>query len=34
VIRDPRREEEIRYAILDHTYSAINPSPQTREGEG
>jgi small-conductance mechanosensitive channel len=34
VIRDPRREEEVRYAILDHVYSAINPSPQTREGGG
>lgn len=34
VIRDPRREEEIRYAILDHVYSAINPSPQTREDGG
>jgi small-conductance mechanosensitive channel len=34
VIRDPRREEEVRYAILDHIYSAINPSPQTREGGG
>jgi small-conductance mechanosensitive channel len=31
VIRDPRREEEIKYAILDHIYSAINPSPQTQE---
>ena len=31
VIRDPRREEEIKYAILDHIYSTINPSPQTRE---
>ncbi len=31
VIRDPRREEEVRYAILDSIYSAINPSPQTRE---
>ena len=34
VIRDPRREEEIRYAILDHVYSAVNPSPRAREGEG
>jgi hypothetical protein len=34
VIRDPRREEEVRYAILDHIYSAINPSPQTREDGG
>jgi small-conductance mechanosensitive channel len=34
VIRDPRREEEIRYAILDHVYSTINPSPQTREDGG
>ncbi len=31
VIRDPRREEEIKYAILDSIYSAINPSLQTRE---
>jgi small-conductance mechanosensitive channel len=34
VIRDPRREEEIRYAILDHVYSAINPTSQTREDGG
>jgi hypothetical protein len=23
IIRDPRREDEIRYAILDHIYSTI-----------
>jgi small-conductance mechanosensitive channel len=34
VIRDPRREEEVRYTILNHIYSAANPSPQTREDEG
>ena len=34
VVRDPRREEEVRYAILDHVYSAIDPTPQTREDGG
>jgi small-conductance mechanosensitive channel len=34
IIRDPRREDEIRYAILDHVYSAATPSPQAREDGG
>jgi hypothetical protein len=34
VIRDPRREEEVRYAILDSIYTAINPTLQTREDGG